>query len=237
MCHTHLARNLCWIIATALLAPFGTFAGPQARHNATPVLDLSKPVPAEEQLTAMPGAQVGGIGGIGRVPRPYVLPLTVTLVSIEPRRFGPLGRLSVEVDLQNTGSSTFYLPASLKHATVLKQGNEGRRTFLYSLVLEDTQHGRKLTFGVGSSDGSQAVPGSFLRLGPRQGVRVLLHGGLDSVDQQQTLSKWIKEGVNEVRVAAQLSEWKYQDARYFIENEAEPVLSGNVEVVNLTASN
>lgn len=238
MRHTHLVHSIRWIAATALLAICGTIGtSAQIRHAATPVLDLSKPVPAEEQLTSMPGAQVGVIGGIGRVPRPYTLPLTVTLVSIEPRHFWAHGKLSVEMDLQNTGSSAFDFPASLKRATVLKQGNEGRRTFLYWLVLEDAQHGRKLKFGIGSSDGSKSVPGSFLRLEPGRRVRVLLQGGLDSTDQQQTLSKWIEEGVNQVRVAAQVYEWKYEDARYFIENEAEPVLSGNVVVLNLTAAN
>ncbi|HEV2247610.1 MAG TPA: hypothetical protein VGW37_13225 [Terriglobia bacterium] len=233
-----LPMGIGWATGTALLAIWETIgATAQIPRSAKPVLDLAKPVPAGEQLTAMPGAQIGVIEGIGRVPRPYTLPLAVTLASIEPRQFGPLDRLSVEVDLANTGSTPFYLPASLKHATVLRQGNDGRRTFLFSLVLEDTKHGSKLSFGVGSSDGSKAVPGSFLRLEPGQAVRVLLHGGLDSVDQQQTFSKWIEEGVKEVRLSAEVSEWKYEDARYFIENEAQPVLSANALSLNLTAPN
>ncbi len=234
---TRLVRSTPLLTGAAILAAAVAGHSGRTHRTPTPVLNLAKAVPRDQRPTSgwMPGAHIGGVGGVGLVPRPYSLPLAVKLISISPRQLGPRTRLSVELVLKNMGTDPYYLPASLKRVTVLKQGNKGRRTLLFSLVLEDVKRHDRLSFGVGSSDGSETIPSSFLRLAPGQAVRVLLAGGLNSLNQQQAMSQWLAEGVKEVWARAKISEWRYEDKRYFIENEAQPVTSGNALRLRLSA--
>ena len=80
-----------------------------------------------------------------------------------------------------------------------------------------------------TTNGSQAVPSSWLSVKPGQVVRVQFTGDLSPI------ADWLKADLQNVQVRAQVSEWKFEDKRYFIGNEAEPVLSGNAVVVDLAA--
>src|ERR1700730_7728850 len=82
-----------------------------AQELTIPVLDLTKPVPREQQVTAVPGMSVGGIEG-QRSPSGYSLPLKIELTSIYPQPLKQGKKFTVEVRLQNTGASAFFLPAS-----------------------------------------------------------------------------------------------------------------------------
>jgi hypothetical protein len=123
------------------------------------------------------------------------------------------------------------LPASQNHVTVLKQGNKGRRTFLFFLNFEDPDTGRQDSHVMASSAGSDSVPSSWLRVEPGQKVRVLFKPDLYTVED------WLRPERKQVRVRAKVSEWKYEDKRYFIETEAEPVLSNNTLVLELAPAN
>lgn len=231
---TPLASNRTYFKLALLPAALAFAMAVRAGETSNLVLDLTAPTSKGEQVTSLVGMSVGGATGMARIPRLYPLALNVKLQLVSPQRFGPHEKLSVEMVLKNTGANPCYLPASPKHATVLKQGNKGRRTLLFSIVVEDVKRGRKLSFVIGSSDGSQTVPGSFLRIKPGQEVRVLLAGGLNSVGQQQTLLRWVGKGVKQVQARAKVTEWKYEDKRYFIENESRPVISANSIILDLT---
>ena len=211
------------IISAILVVPmYG-----QIRSSGPALLDLTKPVPPGEELTRLPGASIGTIGG-QRVPPLYPLPLEVETVSISPLRVEMGHKFAVELLLTNTGDSTFYLPASLNKASVLKQGNTGRRTIVFLLQLEDPINGRKTSRVMVTADGSQTVPTSWLRMKPGEKVRVLFTGSL------YPFAEWLKAGDSEMRVRAQVVEWKYEDRRFFIERDSATVTSRkgvSVEVV------
>jgi hypothetical protein len=71
------------------------------------------------------------------------------------------------------------------------------------------------------------VESSWLRVGPQRRVRVLFTADL------YPFAAWLEAGLKQVRVRAQVSEWKFEDSRYFIQSESQPVLSGNAMVIDL----
>ncbi len=213
-----------------MLAALCTTTLPQTRESATLFLDLTAPIPQEERLTAMPGAGFGVIGG-QPVPPGYSLPLAVELLSISPQPLSASEKCTAEVLLRNTGKSVFYLPASQKSASVLKQGNSGRRTFLFSLVFEDPASGERTSLLGASSHASEAVPSSWLHLDPGQSVRVRFEMSLDE------LWGWRKAHLKQVRVGAEVLEWKFEDKRYFIASDSEHVLSTNTLTVDVAWPN
>jgi hypothetical protein len=213
------------LLSTLATAVAGRTGGPE-----TLVLDLTKPAPAEKRTIGAPGYGVGGVVG-QPPPRGYPLPLAVELHSISPQPVKAGEKFSVELRLWNTGHSAFYLPASRSRDTVLKQGNKGRRTFLFSLVFEDTATGQQVASGGYSTDGSETVSGSFLRLEPGQQARVLFRSDLYPAED------WRKAGHKRVRVRAEVSEWKYEERRYYIQTKAEPVRSSNVVMIELGGAN
>jgi len=223
------AHDVRQLLAFVILAAVGHVVPAQIRDSGTLVLDLTKPVPTEEQRIGVPGASVGVIGGVGRIPRPYPLPLSVELQSISPQAIKVGEKLRVEVVLRNGSQSPFLLPASQNAATVLKQGNRARRTFLFSLVFEDPTNGRQTSSGMASTQASETAPSSWLRVEPGQSVRVVFTG-----DSYPFLESF-KPGLKRVRVRAQVSEWKYEDKRYFIESRAEPVTSANTLELDLAS--
>lgn len=219
----HLTRrvsNTHFLAAIAFFASLGALIAAQPGEKVTLLLDLTKPVSREQQGVGAPGASGGGVGG-QPLPRGYPLPFTLQLLSISPQPAKPGDKLIGEVLLQNTGDSAFSLPASQNRVKVLKQGNKGRRTFLYFLVFEDPKSGQQNSYVMGSANGSDTIPTSWLRVKPGQSVRVLFKG------DTYAMLDWLKPELQIVRVRAQISEWKYEDKRYFIETTAEPVLSSN----------
>lgn len=222
------AHNEYRLSLLALFATLATAMLAQSPKSATPTLDLTKPVPREEQPIGVPGSEIGGVQGQPLSGR-YHLPLAVKLKSLSPPRVRVGKKFTVQVLLRNTGDSDFLLPASRNAATVRKQGNTGRRTFLFSLTMDDpTAPGRPISAVMASTDGANTIPDSFLRIEPGQSVRVIFTG--------YPLSSWYPTQAwqrNRVRVRAQVSEQKYEDKRYFIENEAEPVPSDNSVLLDL----
>lgn len=214
-----------------VLVALSAVTSAQNRDAGTVVLDLTKPVPREQQPSGIPGASVGVDEGGKWVPPLYSLPLAVELRSISPQAVKPLDKFAVELTLRNTGDAVFRLPASRNSVKVLKQGNTGRRSFLFSLILEDPNTGKQTSSVSASTDGSDTVPASWLRVEPSQVVRVLFTADLYPIDT------WVIAGLKQVRVRAQVSEWKYEDKRYFIETEAEPVVSQNTIVLDLAPPN
>jgi hypothetical protein len=151
MHHTRLAHNGCRLTSVAVLSALAVAIGAQTRDSATLVLDLTKTVPREEQLTGMPGASVAGAEG-QPLPRGYPLPLAVDLLSISPQPVRMGVRFTVEILLRNTGDAALYLPASQNGVKVLKQGNKGRRTFLFFLVFEDPKSGKQTSCVMASTN-------------------------------------------------------------------------------------
>ncbi len=223
---TDLARSVCWLLTILTLGALSVLAGGELRDSDTLFLDLTKPVPPGEQVTRMPGASIGGVGGVAQSDR-FALPLTVQLESISPEPIEPGAKATIQVILRNTGSATFYLPASRNAATALAHGNRGRRTFLFLLVVEDPMSGEQTTQVMASSAASNAVPASWIRLGPGQRVRVRFLGGFDQ------FAELFRPQFRGVRVRAQVTEWKYEDTRYVIESRADPVTSGNALMLEL----
>jgi hypothetical protein len=221
-----LALKARWLMLAAIMAAPNPAAMSQDKDPGTLLLDLTKPVPMEEKLTAMPGASVTASEG-QPLPRGYPLPLAVRLLSISPQPVRIGRKFTVEILLRNTGDAPFDLPASQYSRKVLKQGNNGRRTFLFLLTLQNPTNGRQSTQLMASSNLSQRVPSSLLHLEPGQRVRVLFTGDLSP------FADLLRNGLEQVQVRAQVSEWKFEDRRYFIEREAEPVLSDNTVMLDI----
>src|SRR5215470_1824925 len=68
-------------------------------------LDLSKPRPREQQLTAVPGSGGSSVGGVP----PYALPLAVRLISVLPNELRLGKRIEVQMLLENVGKSALFL--------------------------------------------------------------------------------------------------------------------------------
>lgn len=225
MLRTHPVLDLCSLVWFAILTAVSVAAA-QSGSPATLTLDLTKPPPIEEQRIGLPGGSGGGVGG-GSLPRGYALPMALHLSELTPQMITHGRGFRMEVLLKNTGDSVFLMPASQNMVSVLKQGNKARRTVQFFLSLEDVKRGRNVSFVVGVACGSHTVPASFLRVAPGQTVRVLLAGQLASFGDEDTLSEWAKSGVKEVRARAEVSEWKYEDKRYFIQSISERLISPN----------
>jgi hypothetical protein len=189
-------------------------------------LDLTKPRPREQQLTAVPG----GGGSSSEAASLYVLPLSATLVSISPVIVQSGKHIAVQVLLENMGQTPFYLPASQSSASVLKQGNRSRRSILYALVLQDSTS-RSMSFILGSSDGSDSIPTSFLRLDAGQSVCVSLSGEPSFI--QSDISEWLARGIKQASARIQVFELDYEDGRYFIARMSRAVTSANFATVQV----
>jgi hypothetical protein len=202
----------------------------QIHESGTLVLDLSKPVPREEELNVMPGASIGGIAG-RQLSHGFTLPLVLDLQSIFPQPVKAGEEFTVVVVLRNAGGSAFQLPSSLKSAEILKQGNKGRRSFVFSLVFENPVNHHKSSVIMAGSVGSDARPSSFLTIAPGQSVRVFFKGDLNSI------RNWLRGDLKQIRVRAQVSEWKFEDNRYIVESESEPLLSESTLPLDLARPN
>lgn len=126
---TPLARRARHLRSVLLVTALAVATSAVSQDSSMAVLDLTAPPSREEQGVkgsigpGIPGSRVGGIGGIGRIPRPYALPLLVQLQSLLPQRVTPGEKFTVEIVLSNPGTAAYYLPASQKAMTVRKQGN------------------------------------------------------------------------------------------------------------------
>jgi len=195
-----------------------------AQEVTTPVIDLTVPPPREQQLSAVPGASIGGIGG-QPLPRGYLLPLKIDLTSIyrRPTKLGD--KFTVEVRLRNTSASAFFLPTSQNGVAVFQHDGKGRRTFMFSLVFEDPRNGRQTTSIAAVAMGVETVKDSLLRIDPSKEVRVLFNADLAPV------ADWLERDASEIQIRVSASETTFEDRRYFVKSESQPIVSGNAESI------
>jgi hypothetical protein len=198
-----------------------------AQELTTPVLDLTSPPPREQQLSAVAGASIGGIEG-QPLPSGYLLPLKIELTSINPQPAKPGDKFTVKVRLRNTSASAFLLPASQNGVAVLQHEGKGRRTFLFSLVFEDPKTGRQTSSIAAVAMGAETVKDSLLRIAPGKEVRVLFKGDLGPI------ADWLKHDLGQIQIRAGASEMTFEDRRYFLKSQSQPIVSVNAESINLT---
>lgn len=225
----HLIRrvpNVFVLVPVAILAALSLGPANKIRSAGTLFLDLTEPISAEDQLNVMPGGNIGGVAGRTQT-HGWLLPLAVELRSISPQPVNASGKFIVELFLRNTSKLDFQMPSSRKSAAVLKQGNKGRRTFLFSLVFEDPVSHRSSSVIMAESVGSRTMPVSYLTVAPGQSVRILFNGDLISI------RNWLGSKMKQIRVRAQISEWIFEDQRYFVESKSEAALSQNALSIDL----
>jgi hypothetical protein len=210
------------VLRSAVIA---ALAAPMLAQKAQgPVIDLTLPPPKEQQVSAVPGASIGGIGG-QPLPRGYLLPLKIELTSIYPLPAKLGDKFTVEARLRNTSASTFFLPTSQNALAVLQYPGKGRRSFMFSLVFEDPKSGHQTSSIVAVAMGGETVKGTLLRIDPGEEVRVLFNGDLGPV------ADWLKQGLGEIQIRAGASETTFEDRRYFVKSESEPIMSDNSESI------
>jgi len=125
---------LGFVLTAALVAPT------LAQDSEIPIVDLTLPTPREQQVSAVPGASVGGIGGQS-LPRGYLLPLKIELMAIYPKPVKLGDKFTVEVLVRNTSASAFFLPTSQNGVAVLQHEGKGRRSFIFSLEFDEPKTG------------------------------------------------------------------------------------------------
>jgi hypothetical protein len=209
-----------FVLIAALVAPM------LAQEVTTPVIDLTVPPPREQQVSAVAGASIGGIGG-QPLPRGYSLPLKIELKSIYPQPASLSDKFTVEVRLRNTSTSAFLLPTSQNGVGVLQHEGKNRRTFLFNLVFEDTASGRQTSSIAAVAMGAETVKDSLLRIDPGKEVRVLFTADL------RTIADWLNRDVDRIQIRAGASETTFEDLRYFVKSQSEPVISDNTESITL----
>lgn len=218
-----LALDIHRVVSSfVLIAALGAPMLPQEAQ--TPVIDLTFPPPRDQQVSAVPGASIGGIGG-QPLPRGYLLPLKIELTSIYPQPVKLGDKFTVEVRLRNTSASEFFLPTSQNGVAVFQHEGKGRRTFMFSLVFEDPKSGQQTSSIAAVAMGVETVKDSLLRIDPGKEVRVLFNGDLGPV------ADWLKHDLGEIQIRAGASETTFEDRRYFVKTESQPIVSDNAESI------
>jgi len=197
-----------------------------AEQLTTPVIDLTKPPPTEQQLTAVPGISIGSRGG-QPLRSGYPLPLKIELTSIDPRPIGPGDKFTVEVRLRNTGTSTFFLPTSQNGVEVLQHEGKGRRRLDWTLIFENPKTGRRVSSFVAVAMGSATVKDSLFPIAPGKEVRVLFRGDLTPI------AAWFGDNLDQIQIRAGASEKTFEDHSYSLARESEEAVSVNAETVVL----
>jgi hypothetical protein len=198
-----------------------------AQELTTPVLDLTKPAPREQQVTRVYGSSVGVIGG-QPLPSGYLLPLKIELTSVYPQRVKQGDKFTIEVRLRNIGPSAFFLPASQNGVEVLEHEGKGRRSFAFNLIFEDPKSGRQTSSIAAVAMGAETAKDSLLRIAPGKEVRILFTGDLGPI------ADWLRHDLDRIQVRAGALEMTFEDRRYFLKSQSQPIVSANVEGIDLT---
>lgn len=196
------------------------------QETPAPVIDLTSPPPREQQVRAIPGASIGGIGG-QPLPAGYPLPLKIELTSIYPQPVKLGDKFTAEVSLRNTSATPFLLPASRNGTAILQHEGKGRRSFIFSLVFQDTKNGHEITSIAAVAMGAETVKDSLFRIEPGKEVRVLFNGELGP------FADWPRHDLGEIQVRAGASETTFEDRRYFVKSESERVVSDRAQTIRL----
>ena len=183
------------------------------------VLDLTKGRDPDDTPEKLPGAAVSSSEGTG--PRaPYPLPLL--LKDFHVLESEAMDRPAVlEVVIKNVGSAEFLLPASLNARRVEKQGNKGRRVFLFQLQVIGNAS-KPITAVVESTDGALSVPGSLLSVRPQQEVAVRFKAELKSLLKRSNVS-------SPAKIQVKCAEWTLADEEFFIAFISETAPSNQIE--------
>jgi hypothetical protein len=192
------------------------------------VLDLTKRVPREQQVTGVAGMSVGGIEG-QPLPRGYQLPLKIDSTSIEPRSVKAGEKFTVEIRLRNVGDSAFFLPKSRNGVAVFEHEGKGRRSFAFKLIFEDPKSGRHISSFAAVSMGADTVKDSLLRIDPGKGVRVVFTG------DSRPIADWLKDNLDKIDLRAAASETTFEESRYFIKSQSEEIVSETAQSIVLTS--
>ena len=184
------------------------------------LLDLTGPVPTSQQSLRMPGSYGGAVEGVGITGPPrYRLALDATISDVRHADTGVTRSLVVELILRNTGNVPFYLPVSRNSVDAHKDGNKGRRTFLFLLRLVPAGPRPLDEEVIASTVSAERVSDSWLLLQPQQSIRVLLPVDLIRVRQSAAA------GLKEVGIRVVCEEWRLEDDRYYIKSQSEEVVS------------
>jgi len=191
------------------------------------VLDLTKPVPGETESMGVPGVVFGGVlsKGAPSYPPRYALPLAAEVVRLSPSRVGRSETYVVEVRLQNTGRSAYYLPVMQEQTNTHKPGNKRRRTFDFAIRFLSPKEGQKSKAIVAVTFGSDSVPGSLHRLEPGESLHVLLPGHISMLADEIN--------ANEVDLQVVCRESTLEDGRYHIKALSEELVSANAARLTL----
>jgi hypothetical protein len=220
-----LAHNIYRLVSRFVL--IAALAAPMVAQEVTmPVIDLTVPPPREQQVSAVAGASIGGIGG-QPLPRGYLLPLKIELTSINPQPVKLGDKFTVEVRLRNTSASAFFLPISQNGVAVLQREGKGRRAFLFNLVFEDLKSGRQTSSIVAVAMGAETVKDSLLRIEPGKEVRVLFTGDIGPI------AGWLQSDLDRIQIRAGASELTFEDVRYFLKSQSQQIMSDNAESIGL----
>lgn len=225
MLHTRVAHNIHRVVSLfTLTTALGTAM--VAQELTTPVLDLTKTPPREQQETGLPGMSVGGIEG-QPLPSGYRLPFTIELASIDPQPAKPGDKFTVGVRVRNAGAAAFFLPASQNSLEVMQHEGKGRRNFAFNLIFQDPKTGRQLSSVAAVAAGSDTVKGSLLRIAPGRDVLVLFTADLSPI------AGWFGHDLDKIQIRVGASETVFEDRRYFVERKSREIVSENAKTIDL----
>ncbi len=144
----------------------------------------------------------------------WVLPLSIPKVELTVLAGS---EYRIRLELENRSRAVFKVPTSLNAVSVQKDGNRGRRTMLFVLILHDSRTGESQDFPIGVTDSSDDVPGSYFSLDPEQSVALVLGVPLRV---QSTL-----QSGKVFKVRLRVTESLLRDSEFFIERESQPLIS------------
>jgi len=220
--HGHAGRRL----ALALLIASNMV--PVVAHCQTPrhpirTIDLTRKVPDSYQSLRAPGYYAGGvIGTEGVTPTKRVLPILIETGAVRPVGTNPDRGSALEILLVNSGTQPYALPVSRDFSRAHRDGEKGRRTFLFIVRVLSPGPGKPDEQIVGVTAGAETVAGSLIRLEPGQAVRVLLPL------YRQSLGRGLPPSTREIGIRVVCKEWTIEDERYYIKTESEETKSENV---------
>ena len=72
------------------------------------------------------------------------------------------------------------------------------------------------------------VKNSLLAIGPGKEVRVVFTGDLGSIGD------WFRHDLDRIQIRVEASEMTFEDRRYFLKSQSQPIVSDNAESIKLT---
>ncbi len=221
------AHSTLKLTLSTLLILLAVTEGLSSQHDGQIVLDLTAPIPSEQQFGVLPGSSGGGTGGEPISPVSS-LPLRIEMQSVSPQSVRLGQQIKIALLVTNIGNSDFFLPASRDTSSVLDQGNRGRKSFSFSLSMRNPKTGSEVDSIVATIAASKSKPKSWLQIKPNEKILVFLTGHLDPVES------WIRAGVTTIEVRASAFEWSFEDSRYFIKDRTQTIQSANPVILRVS---